>query len=133
VILVLGEVAFYYGRYPQTHEFADPNTEAAYEISQYLNTLEGEWAAYFYGPPVMYSDFPTFTYLLTDFQRGLNFFDVEQPLPGTFTEAPNQVFIFIPARFGDMTAVRAAYPGGQLQTFDGYYSAPLFQVYTIQN
>lgn len=131
LLLALNEVWFYYGRYPTTNEFADANTEAAYEISNYLNTLEGDWTAYFYGPPVMYTDFPTFPYLLTDFHKGVNFFDVAEPLPTVGTPAPNQVFVFLPERAGDLTAVQQRYPGGVVESVDGRYRAPLFLTYTL--
>lgn len=130
LILALSEVWFYYGRYPTTNEFADANTEAAHEISHYLNTLDGDWTAYFYGPPVMYTDFPTFPYLLTDFHKGVNFFDVAEPLPTVGTLAPNQVFVFLPERFGDLTAVQQQYPGGVVETVNGRYRSPLFLTYT---
>lgn len=131
LILALSEVWFYYGRYPTTNEFADVNTEAAHEISHYLNTLEGDWTAYFYGPPVMYTDFPTFPYLLTDFHKGVNFFDVAEPLPTVGTLAPNQVFVFLPERAGDLTAVQQQYPGGVVESVDGRYRSPLFFIYTL--
>lgn len=132
LILALSEVWFYYGRYPTTNEFADVNTEAAHEISHYLNTLEGDWTAYFYGPPVMYTDFPTFPYLLTDFHKGVNFFDVAEPLPTVGTPAPNQVFVFLPERAGDLTAVQQQYPGGVVEMVDGRYRSPLFLTYTLK-
>lgn len=130
-VLAFSEVAFYYGRYPQINEFADANTEAAHRIADYLNTLDGEWAAYFYGPPVMYVDFPTFPYLLTDFRKGVNFFDVNQSLPEVAAPVPNQVFIFVPERAGDVTAVQTHFPGGVLEGINGRYRSPLFLVYTV--
>ncbi|MCL4263509.1 MAG: methyltransferase domain-containing protein [Anaerolineae bacterium] len=131
LILAFSEIFFYYGRYPSTNEFADANTEAAHEISQYLNTLEGDWTAYFYGPPVMYTDFPTFPYLLTDFHKGVNFFDVIEPLPTVGTPAPNQVFVFLPERSTDLAVVQQQYPGGVVETVDGCYRSPLFLSYTV--
>ncbi|MBX3056188.1 MAG: glycosyltransferase family 39 protein, partial [Anaerolineae bacterium] len=131
LILALSEVWFYYGRYPTTNEFADANTEAAHEISYYLNSLDGDWTAYFYGPPVMYTDFPTFPYLLTGFHKGVNFFDVAEPLPTVGTLAPNQVFVFLPERAGDLTAVQQRYPGGVVESVDGRYRSPLFFTYAL--
>ncbi|HUM71279.1 MAG TPA: hypothetical protein PLK31_20825, partial [Chloroflexota bacterium] len=132
LILAFSEIFFYYGRYPTTNEFADVNTEAAYEISNYLNTLDGDWTAYFYGPPVMYTDFPTFPYLLTDFHKGVNFFDVAEPLPAVGTPAPNRVFVFLPERAADLTAVQQQYPGGVVESVDGRYRSPLFFTYTLR-
>jgi SAM-dependent methyltransferase len=132
VLLTLSELFFYFGRYPTSHEFADANTEAAYEISQYLNSLDGDWTAYLYGPPFLYADFPTFPYLLTNFHKGVNFFEVSQLLPTVSTPAPNEVFIFVPERAGEVTAVQEEYPGGELVSVDGRYRSPLFLVYTIK-
>jgi hypothetical protein len=128
-VLALSDVAFYYGRYPQTHEFADANTEAAYAISQYLNTLDGEWSAYFYGPPAMYVDFPTFPYLLPQFQKDVNFFDVARDASPDLTADGSQVFIFLPERAGEITAVERIYPNGHLETINGHYRTPLLHIY----
>lgn len=130
-VLALSDVAFYYGRYPTSHEFADVNTEAAYEIAQYLADLEGDWSAYFYGPPAMYTDFPTFPYLLPQFQKGINFFDVEPGAKAEVTAVPNHVFILLPERGGELPALQNEYPGGTVEAVGGHYRNPLFQVYRL--
>ncbi|NJN55598.1 MAG: hypothetical protein HC804_13105 [Anaerolineae bacterium] len=80
---------------------------------------------------MMYTDFPTFPYLLTDFHKGVNFFDVAEPLPTVGTPAPNQLFIFLPERFADVTAVQEQYPGGEVETVNGRTRSPLFLLYTL--
>ncbi|WP_420642914.1 methyltransferase domain-containing protein [Candidatus Leptofilum sp.] len=133
LLFALNDVAFYYGRFPNKNQFADTNTEVAFELANYLNDLEGEWTAYLYGPPVLYIDFPTLPFLLTDFQAGANLFNVEsaeaeRPLAPT----TNQIFIFLPQRAAELVTVAAQFPGGSQQQIDGQYAAPLFTIYKFQ-
>ena len=134
-ILLTGlDIAFYFGRYQSQHTFGDRNTEIADNMAHYLNTLEGDWAAYFYGPPNMYVGFPTIPLLVQDFHEGINLFDVPPDAPTLpLSPAPNQVFIFLPERFGEAAAVQSQFPGGQLHTFSGFHADPLFHVYEVQN
>ena len=122
------------GRFPTNNQFADTNTEVAFEMANRLNDLDGDWTAYLYGPPVLYVDFPTLPYLLTDFQAGANFFNVdsaESALPPAPTQ--NKVFIFLPQRLEEMTAVQQQFPGGTTVRVDGQYAAPLFTYYVSQS
>jgi 4-amino-4-deoxy-L-arabinose transferase-like glycosyltransferase/SAM-dependent methyltransferase len=134
-ILLAGlDIAFYFGRYQSQHTFGDRNTEIADNMAHYLNTLEGDWAAYFYGPPNMYVGFPTIPLLVQDFHEGINLFDVPPDAPTLpLSPAPNQVFIFLPERFGEAAAVQSQLPGGELHTFSGFHADPLFHVYEVQN
>ncbi|MCA9945535.1 MAG: hypothetical protein KC449_18755, partial [Anaerolineales bacterium] len=133
LVFALSDLMFYYGRFPSNNQFADPNTEIAYELSTYLNNLDGEWTAYLYGPPTLYVDFPTFPYLLTDFQAGANFFNVETA-DSQLASAPttDRLFIFLPQRQGEMTLVQQQFPNGTFQHVNGYYAAPLFTVYLFE-
>ena len=133
LLFTLNDVAFYYGRFPTNNQFADTNTEIAFEMANYLNDLEGDWTAYLYGPPVLYIDFPTLPYLLTDFQSGVNLFNVEP----TESERPlaltaHQIFLFLPQRQAELATVEQQYPGGSLQQINGQYATPLFTVYQFQ-
>lgn len=133
VLFSLNEAVFYFGRYRTQHTFADRNTEIADELSDYLNNLGGEWTAYFFGPPSMYVGFPTIPFLVQDFQAGVNLFDVNAPgekLP--VASNPNQVFIFLPERSGELTEVKTAYPGGTERAVSGFYANPLFVVYEVE-
>jgi hypothetical protein len=133
LLFALNDLLFYYGRFPNNNQFADTNTEIAYELTTYLNNLEGDWTAYLYGPPVLYIDFPTLPYLLVDFQAGANLFNVESagapliPAPTT-----NQLFIFLPQRESEMADVQQQFPGGNWQQVNGYYASPLFTIYQFQ-
>ncbi|RMH00669.1 MAG: hypothetical protein D6706_03355, partial [Chloroflexi bacterium] len=132
LLFATGEAGFYFGRYRTEHSFADRNTEIAHEMAVYLNTLDTSWTAYFFGPPNMYVSFPTIPFLATNFQEGINLFDVTDPnaLPPAAT--PNQVFIFLPERFGEAEQIQAHFPEGELHLFDGYHANPLLYVYEVR-
>jgi hypothetical protein len=126
------DLFFYYGRYQTQHSFGDRNTEIANDMSNYLNSLEGDWAAYFYGPPNMYVSFPTIPFLVQNFREGVNLFDVPPDVPALpLTAAPNQVFIFLPERFNETAVVQSEFPGGELKTFTGFHADPLFYAYEL--
>ena len=133
LLFSVNDLLFYYGRFPTNHQFADTNTEVAYELTNYLNSLDGDWTAYLYGPPILYADFPTLPYLLTNFQAGANLFNVETPdsqLPPAPTA--DQIFIFLPQREAELAAIQTQFPGGKRQQFNGYYASPLFIVYEFR-
>ncbi len=132
VLFALSDLLFYYGRFPNDNRFADQNTEVAYEMAHYLNNLEGQWTAYLYGPPILYIDFPTLPYLLTDFHAGANLFNVETA-QAELAPAPtaNRVFLFLPQREAELAEVQRQFPGGSRQFVNGQYAAPLFIAYTV--
>ncbi|MCA9933691.1 MAG: glycosyltransferase family 39 protein, partial [Anaerolineales bacterium] len=134
-LLAVGDGVYYYGRFPAENQFADRNTEVANDIANYLNTLGADWTAYFYGPPQMYVDFPNITFLAQDFHKNENLFDVS-PAPDDAlppVSSARQVFVFLPERANEMTAVQSLYPGGEVRVFDGRYANPLFYSYEIGN
>ncbi len=130
-LFVAGDLIFYYGRFRVEHSYGDRNTEIADEVAHYLSEQEDESTAYFFGPPSMYTDFPTIPFLVQNFQRGYTLFDVEEQelLPTAPTD--KQIFIFLPERAGEIEAVQVAYPNGKLETFSGHYADPLFHVYSV--
>ncbi|MCC6607721.1 MAG: glycosyltransferase family 39 protein [Anaerolineae bacterium] len=133
LLFTFNDLWFYYGRFPTHNQFADTNTEVAYELATHLNELEGEWTAYLFGPPILFIDFPTLPFLLTDFEAGVNLFNVESP-EAVLPDAPtgNLVFIFLPQREVELAAIQNQYPGGSRQAFDGYYATPLFITYEVR-
>ena len=134
VLFVAGDLIFYYGRFRVEHEFGDRNTEIADEVADYLNNFTpNEWTAYFYGPPSMYTDFPTIPFLAPEFQRGYNLFDVEQNGELAPSQTTNQLYIFLPERMNEMDQIQARFPNGTAQSFAGYYADPLFYVYEVEN
>jgi 4-amino-4-deoxy-L-arabinose transferase-like glycosyltransferase len=133
--IALYDVGYYFGPYRSEHHFADRNTEIADRMAAYLNGLEGDWSAHFYGPPSMYVDFPTIPFLARNFVKGDNLFDVPEgglqlPLP----EGGNETFLFLPERYGELEPLRAAHPAGTERSISGgYYADPLFYVYEIRD
>jgi hypothetical protein len=133
ILLSLLDLGFYFGPYRIEHRFGDRNTEIAFEMSEYLNSLEGEWTVYFYGAPSMFSSFPTFAYLIEEWQTKINMLDVAEdaPLPTAINEG-NSAHIFVPERASELTDVQQQWPGGDVLFFDGYFAEPLFFSYTVQ-
>jgi SAM-dependent methyltransferase len=127
ILLATVDMVFYFGSYQNEHRFADRNTEIAYEIANYLNTLEGQWTAFFHGPPNMYADFPTFPYLIREWQGDLRMVDVgEEGTLSPETTSSNNVYIFLPERSLEIESIQAANPGGHLLKFSGQHADPLF-------
>ena len=126
------DVGYYFNSYRNEHEFADRNTEIADAIANYLNSLDGDWSAYFYGPPSMYVDFPTIPFLANTYQKNENLFDITEPnaeLP--LTDSTNHTFIYLPERYDEIAVAKLDFPSGKEMKFDGYYSEPLFHVYEV--
>lgn len=128
VLLAISETWYYFGRYPAENSFADKNTEVAHRIAQYLNTLDDTWTVYFYGPPYMYVDFPTITFLAPRFQKGSNLFDVDIDPDAALSppSTPNMLFLFLPERAPEAQEMQMIYPGGQFLSFGGSFANPLF-------
>ena len=134
-IIALNEILFYFGPYRQSHTFADRNTEIAFEVAEYLNTLEGDsTTAYFHGAPNMYISFPTIPYLAHEFTANKNLFDVadgEETAVMPTPIMPSLAFIFLPERANELEAIEAEYPGGVQQTVPGFHANPLFYTYEV--
>ncbi|MFN2160674.1 MAG: glycosyltransferase family 39 protein [Candidatus Promineifilaceae bacterium] len=134
VSLAIGvhDIRFYFGTYRHENAFGDRNTEIADGIAHYLNSLEGDWVAQFFGPPNMYVSFPTIPFLATDFEEDVTLFDVpEGSIPLHDQSAAKQTYLFLPERYQEIEQLRAIHPAGKEQTFSGYYADPLFYVYEV--
>ena len=132
LLLALLDLGFYFGPYRSQNHFGDRNTEIADAMAGYLESLEGEWTAYFYGPPNMYVGFPTLEFLTPSYTANINLFDVLEPnsaLPPAAT--PNVVHIYLPERQGELTQTQSLFPGGQIETIEGVYANPLFWAYMV--
>jgi SAM-dependent methyltransferase/4-amino-4-deoxy-L-arabinose transferase-like glycosyltransferase len=130
--IVFSDISFYFGTYRQEHHFGDRNTEIADSVAKYLNSLDGQWIAQFYGPPGMYVNFPTIPFLAPDFEEGINLFNVpEAGEPLTQHGEYNQSFIFLPERYNEIGQLRTLYASGEEHLFSGYYADPLFYVYEV--
>ena len=133
MLLSVFDLGFYFGSYRVDHRFGDRNTEIAYEISEHLNSLEGEWTVYFYGAPSMYSSFPTFDYLVEDWQSRIQMVDVaEGSLASDTNGEGNSAHIFVPERASELSELQQSVPGGAVSFFDGHFANPLFFLYSVQ-
>ena len=133
-VIAVYDMAYYFGPYSSEHHFGDRNTEIADNMATYLNSLDGDWSAYFYGPPSMYVDFPTIPFLAGNFQKDTNLFDLldaDGELPQS--DSSNHVFIYLPERYSELSEAKLEYPSGREQKFDGYYSKPLFYTYEVRD
>jgi hypothetical protein len=134
LLFVAGGLFFYFGEYRLSHRFGDRNSEVAYEMGRYLDSLQGDWQAYFYGPPAMYVTFPTILYLAPEFQAGVNLFDVTENLTA-LPDPPsgaNLVFVYLPERSAEVNETSERFPQGDFLTFDGILANPLFYAYEVR-
>lgn len=133
ILIVIGDIFFYFGDYRDQSRYGDRNTEVASEVSDFLDSLEGQWLVYFYGAPSMYSSFPTFAYLVEEFGSDIHIIDVEEPgsvpqaMPGT-----NVIYVFLPERQGELEQVQELYQDGELKILSGYHANPLTYIYQIR-
>jgi 4-amino-4-deoxy-L-arabinose transferase-like glycosyltransferase/SAM-dependent methyltransferase len=130
--IALYDLNYYFGPYKLEHHFADRNTEIANDMANYLNSLDGDWTAYFFGPPSMYVGFSSIPFLVQDFHIESNLLDVLEPgaqMPES--ASPNLVFIFLPERYSEIEETKTKYPDGQERSFAGFYANPLFYVYEV--
>ena len=107
---------FYFNKYTHSHIFGGLNTEVADGMGKYLRALGPDWHCYFHGAPRMYYGFATIPFLA----QGVAGTDVLEPLRDrpTFVDPTREsVFIFLPERMGELSAVRLGYPTGQLREF----------------
>jgi hypothetical protein len=134
ILLIAGDLLFYFGAYRAGGRFGDRNTEIAYGIATYLDTLEGLYTAYLHGPPAIYVDFPTIPFLATEFVPNINLFNVEvagSPPAESLLPESGTVFIFVPERGGELAAIQEQFPGGEFLTFEGIFADPLFLAYKL--
>ena len=81
----------------------------------------------------MFSSFPTFGFLVEDWQSGMKVVDVSEELPTKdTTENGNSVHIFVPERASELPNVQQNFPGGMVSFFDGQFADPLFYSYLLE-
>lgn len=130
-IFSVNDALYYFSGYRAANRFGDRNTEMAYRVASYLNELEGVEYVYLYGPPSVYTSFPTFPFMLERVEPGVNFVDVLEGEQIVNAAADEVVFIYLPERFNEHSDVVGRFPGGDLQTFEGTFAAPLFYAYRV--
>jgi len=113
MVLAAGSIWFYFGEYTPARRYGSPNAETATMIGHYLEDLEGEYRAYFLGPPRIYWAFGTMTFLAPEIPGQ----DLVEPLgspPDGVDRDVGAVFLVLPERQGEMAFVRQAFPEGVL-------------------
>ncbi len=127
LLLTISDVSFYFGRYRAEANYGDRNTEVAHRISNYLNSLNGQWDGYLFGPPSMYTNFPTFAYLIDGWQSEIKLVDVTEgaDLPQT-NLSHNNVLLFLPERSNEIEQLDQHYHNARHLTFSGSNANPLF-------
>ncbi len=132
LLFAAADLAFYFGPYRATHRFGDRNTEIAYRMALYMQTLPEESVVYFHGPPVMYVDFPTLSFLAQGYQPDVNLFNVDDPAAPLPVEEGLLTFVYVPERSGELESTRERLPGGHVRSFDGFLADPLFYSYEVR-
>ena len=131
-LVALSNYWFYFGRYSAETSFADRNSEIAFGIGNYLNTLDEGTTVYLHGAPALYSDFSTIPYLAPQFQKDRNIIDVingntTQPVAGEKKVA----HIYVPERSSELDTTQTLYPGGKANSVAGKFADPLFVTYEL--
>jgi 4-amino-4-deoxy-L-arabinose transferase-like glycosyltransferase len=114
--LALASVRYYFLEYTPARRYGSENGETATMIGYYLQTLDADYHAYFFGAPRIYWSFGTMTFLAPRIPGQ----DVTEPLtaPPDFVDtAHSAVFILLPERSGELVWIEQAFPGGQLEEF----------------
>ncbi|MEM8860377.1 MAG: glycosyltransferase family 39 protein, partial [Chloroflexota bacterium] len=127
------DIVFYFGPWQQSHSFTDRNTETAFEIAEYLNTVSAGSTVYLQAEPVMNAAFPTIGYLAPQFRRGQNIVDLPI-MNGTVPELSSQgdtIFIILPEREDELDLLAENFPSGRPTQVSGFFADPLFTIYEI--
>jgi len=132
LLISITDVTFYFGRYRAEASYGDRNTEIAHRISDYLNTLDGQWDGYFFAPPSMYANFPTFAYLVEGWQTKITLSDIAEDDSPPLTDIDhNNVFLYLPERADEIERMSQHYRNGRLLTFPGSNADPLFYAFEV--
>lgn len=108
----LNDLHYYFAEVYDDYVLGGHNTQVATAVAHYLREQDDpSQAVYFFGLPRMgYYSLSTIRYLAPRMEGN----DVEAPLtaPPSWRLEGSTIFIFLPERAGELTHVRAAYPGG---------------------
>ena len=128
-LVALSNYWFYFGRYAAETNFADRNSEIAFGIGNYLNTLDEGTTVYLYGAPALYSDFSTIPYLAPQFTKNSNIIDVIDINALPPAGENKTIHIYVPERSAELGTTQTLYPGGTTNTVSGKFADPLFVTY----
>ncbi len=127
LFFVIWNLTFYFGIYTPRRVYGNPTAQIATEFARFNARVPLEGArVYFFGPPVLYWDFGTLSFLLRN-QPGQNV--LPEQFPDDITLPAR--FVFIDARVTDLDTVQRLYPGGVLYEIgapDGRLLATVYDV-----
>ena len=131
VVMLLGNVRYYFSQYTPGGFFLEANSEIADRAGRYVRSLDGDYRVYFAGAPRITFDSPAIVYL-AGAPMGQ---DVLEPItgrPGFVDRTKKGVFIFTPERVGELGTVREHFPDGVVSEFRSRVWGPLFTAYEFE-
>jgi 4-amino-4-deoxy-L-arabinose transferase-like glycosyltransferase len=114
-VMVSFNIHFYFFDYTGGGYRPDLPAMVAQRLDPYVRGLPQGLTMYFYGAPVVITDFPSFPFLL----QGVNMIDVTpegQPERPVNSAGP-AIFVFLPHRESELSGVQQRCPGGRTQVF----------------
>jgi hypothetical protein len=129
-LLAVVNVKFYFVDYIPKRTYTGYIGWVNTEMAKYFMEREGNFKAYFFGPPWDYLTHGTIAFMVPR----LNGMDILNPIQGppTFVDpSRNALFIFIPMRQNEFPIVQKAYPNGNRIDFDMPDGSPLFFIYEV--
>lgn len=138
LLMVGGDIFYYFTTYREAPSFADQNTETAHEIAEFLNSLAASSGneqlpnIFLHGAPFVYANFPNIDFLAPQFSEAGRIQNVENldSLDG-ITVAPDSIFIILNERIDELNTVENRYPGGETFMRAGQYKETLYVVYRL--
>lgn len=129
-VIALLNLNFYFREYTPTTEYGYISSQVATPLARYLQQRDGTYQVYLLSSGEVLSDNGVLRYML----YGAPVVDVLEPLTGppTFVDpSRDAVFVFLPARRGELQWVRQAYPQGRVREFARLDGRPLFTLYDV--
>lgn len=135
ILLSLDDLRFYFFDYiPESyyrgfHAFEDRKGAIARHLAQYLLYQESDQQVIFLTDGKMYfGSIPSIQYIAPQIQG----IDVEKSWASLGSHQPisdHLIFVFLPARAGEIALVEQKYPGGVVQTEHGHFGETLYYLY----
>jgi 4-amino-4-deoxy-L-arabinose transferase-like glycosyltransferase len=129
-LLAVVNIKFYFVDYIPKRTYTGYVGWVNTEMAKYFMEREGDFKAYFFGPPWDYLTHGTIAFMVPH----LNGMDIRNPIQGppNFVDpSRDALFIFIPMRQNEFPIVQDAYPNGTLIDFNMPDGAPLFFIYEV--
>jgi phage shock protein PspC (stress-responsive transcriptional regulator) len=131
-------VNWYFVEYTPLRVYGNYTAVTADALARYAQTkLDPSYRMVFFGAPQMYIDFGSIKYLVPEIAGQ----DVAKPLdtpfdPKTLPDNKKPIFIFMPARRGELAYVQQTYPNGSVEELPSPIpgaTEPLLTIYRVAN